>query len=83
MYWSIGEAILNRQSDQAWGTAVVTRLAEDLRAEFPTMKGFSRSNLFYMRGFAQTWPEHEQIVQQPVGQLPWGHTIALLEKLGD
>lgn len=34
-----------------------------------------------MRGFAQAWPEQEQIVQQAVGQLPWGHIIALLEKL--
>ena len=57
----------------------MTRLADDLRAEFPEMKGLSRSNLFYMRGFAAAWPE--PIVQQPVGQLPWGHVTVLLDKL--
>ena len=41
------------------------------------MKGFSRSNLLYMRAFAEAWPD-EQIVQQLVGQLPWGHNLVLI-----
>jgi predicted nuclease of restriction endonuclease-like (RecB) superfamily len=42
------------------------------------MKGLSRTNLLYMRAFAEAWPE-EQIVQQLVGQLPWGHNVRLLD----
>ena len=42
------------------------------------MKGLSRRNLFYMRGFAAAWAE--PIVQQPVAQLPWGHITVLLDK---
>jgi predicted nuclease of restriction endonuclease-like (RecB) superfamily len=83
LWWTIGDTILQRQADQAWGSAVVARLAEDLRAEFPAMKGFSRSNLFYMRAFAQAWPQREQLVQQAAGQLPWGHIMLLLDKLED
>ncbi|TLM83645.1 DUF1016 domain-containing protein [Pseudarthrobacter sp. NamE2] len=79
LYWSIGRTILERQDYQGWGSGVIGRLADDLRAEFPEMKGLSRSNLFYMRGFAAAWPE--PIVQQPVGQLPWGHITVLLDKL--
>lgn len=81
LYWSIGNTILLRQTDEEWGTQVVARLAEDLRAEFPSIKGFSRSNLFYMRAFAQAWPNREQIVQQAAGLLPWGHIMVLLDKL--
>jgi predicted nuclease of restriction endonuclease-like (RecB) superfamily len=33
-----------------------------------------------MRSFAESWSD-EQIVQQAVGQLPWGHNLALLDKL--
>lgn len=44
------------------------------------MKGFSRSNLKYMRAFAEAWPNFP-IGQQPVGQLPWGHNLVLLTKL--
>jgi hypothetical protein len=34
----------------------------------------------YMRAFADAWPEAD-FVQQPVGQLPWGHNLVLLTKL--
>jgi predicted nuclease of restriction endonuclease-like (RecB) superfamily len=78
MYWSIGRDILTRQEQDGWGSGVIGRLAQDLRTEFPDMKGLSRSNLFYMRGFAAAWPE--PIVQQAVGQLPWGHITVLLDK---
>jgi hypothetical protein len=70
LYWSIGRTILERQEEQGWGGPVVTRLAEDLRAEFPDMRGFSRSNLFYMRAFAQAWPSKDHVVQQAAGLLP-------------
>lgn len=53
---------------------MIERLAHDLRAAFPDMKGFSRANLMYMRAFAEAWPDAE-IVQQPDGQLPWGHNL--------
>ena len=46
------------------------------------MKGFSRSNLMSMRSFAGAWTK-DAIVQQPVGQLPWGHNLVLLSKLKD
>ena len=83
LYWTIGREILTQQDKQDWGSGVITRLAEDLRAEFPAMKGFSRSNLFYMRAFAVAWPNREQIVQQPAGRLPWGHVMVILDKLAD
>ena len=80
LYWHIGKEIRDRQTAQAWGAKVVERLAHDLRKAFPGMKGFSRSNLLYMRAFAEAWPD-PQIVQQVVGQLPWGHNLILLSKL--
>ncbi|MGN5239338.1 PDDEXK nuclease domain-containing protein [Rhodococcus sp. SJ-3] len=83
LYWQIGHTILERQQTERWGTKVLSRLAADLRAEFPTMKGFSRANLFYMRRFAEAWPDEDAIVQRPVGQLPWGHIAELLDKLDD
>jgi predicted nuclease of restriction endonuclease-like (RecB) superfamily len=46
------------------------------------MKGLSRTNLMYMRAFAASYPE-EQIVQQVVGQFPWGHNVRLLDLVKD
>ncbi|MFM2007962.1 MAG: hypothetical protein RLZZ09_3617 [Pseudomonadota bacterium] len=82
LYWQIGRDILQRQAEQGWGAKVIERLAHDLRTAFPDMKGFSRANLLYMRAFAAAWPDVE-IVQQAVGQLPWGHNLVLLAKLKD
>jgi predicted nuclease of restriction endonuclease-like (RecB) superfamily len=80
LYWQIGRDILTRQSNEGWGAKVIERLALDLRNAFPDMKGFSRANLMYMRAFADAWPD-ASIVQQAVGQLPWGHNLVLLTKL--
>lgn len=80
LYWRIGRDILTRQTEQGWGAKVIERLAHDLKTAFPEMKGFSRANLMYMRAFAQAWADGE-IVQQAVGQLPWGHNLVLLAKL--
>jgi predicted nuclease of restriction endonuclease-like (RecB) superfamily len=80
LYWHIGSEILDRQQAEGWGTKVVERLARDLKIEFPDVKGFSRTNLLYMRAFAEAYPD-EQVVQRTVGLIPWRHNIALIDKL--
>lgn len=83
LYWRIGSTIVDRQLHETWGAKVIDRLAADLRAEFPSMKGFSRANLFYMRRVAEAWPEEALFVQQAAGQLPWTHLTLILDKLDD
>lgn len=56
LYHYVGTEILVRQTRQGWGAKVIDRLASDLREAFPEMKGFSGSNLKYMRFFAQMCP---------------------------
>jgi len=82
LYWQIGREILDRQQRQGWGAGVVDRLARDLKAAFPDMRGFSPRNLKYMRSLAQAWPDAE-FVQQPAAQLPWFHLCTLLDKIKD
>ena len=77
LYWSIGQDILRCQQTEGWGAKVVERLAGDLRAEFPEIRGLSRFNLLSMRAFAEAYPD-DTIVQQFVGQLPCGHKVLLL-----
>jgi hypothetical protein len=79
--WSIGRDILDRQEAAGWGTKVVGRLAADLRAEFPDQRGWSRTNLMYMRRAAEVWPSEQSFVQQAVGQMPWGHVAVLLDRI--
>ncbi len=82
LYWQIGKSILEKQEQLGWGAKVIEQLSKDLRKIFPDMKGFSRTNLLYMRSFAENYPEEEK-VQQLAGQLPWFHNCVLLDKVKD
>lgn len=80
LYWHIGTEILDKQSVEGWGSKVITRLSKDLKKAFPDVRGFSRSNLKYMRAFAEAWPDWE-FGQQLAGQIPWFHNCVLLDKV--
>ncbi|UBF30484.1 PDDEXK nuclease domain-containing protein (plasmid) [Kovacikia minuta CCNUW1] len=80
LYWQLGRDILTRQQQQGWGAKVISQVAKDLQKAFPDMKGFSRTNLLYMRAFAEAYPD-EPIVQQLAGQIPWFHNCILLDKV--
>lgn len=82
LYWQIGREILARQEQVGWGGRVIQRLADDLRREFPDMKGLSPRNLLYMKQLAAAWSE-ESKVQQLVAQIPWGHIVRLLDRIKD
>jgi predicted nuclease of restriction endonuclease-like (RecB) superfamily len=79
LYHQIGLDILRQQQTHRWGDKIIQRLAADLKAAFPDMKGFSPSNLKYMRYFAEQCPSC-QIGQQPADQLPWFHIVTILTK---
>lgn len=81
LYFSIGRRLSEEAS--GWGERAVERLAEDLRATFPEMKGFSRSNLFNMRRIWLAWRAAPDSVQQLVGRIPWGHHILLVTRVPD
>ena len=55
LYWDIGRLIVQRQEKEGWGKSVVERLADDIQREFPGLGGFSRSNVFRMRAFYETY----------------------------
>jgi predicted nuclease of restriction endonuclease-like (RecB) superfamily len=80
LYHQIGTEILERQTRQGWGAKVIDRVAADLRDAFPEMRGFSSSNLKYMRFFAEKCPTG-LIGQQPADQLPWFHLVTLFTKV--
>lgn len=75
-YWSIGKHIIEQQKKASWGDKFLECLSNDLSHSFPEMRGFSKTNLKYMRIFAHYYPDG--IGQQPVDQLPWGHVTLLI-----
>lgn len=82
LYWDIGKAIVERQEKYNWGDSVVEKLANDLKKAFKTQFGFSTQNLWYMRQFYLEY-EDDSILQQFVGELPWGQNILIFSKIKD
>ena len=67
LYWDIGRGIVEKQQNAGWGDAVVERLAADLRAAFPDLRGLSVANLWRMKQIylAHTSPEFlAQVVRE-------------------
>lgn len=69
MYWDIGRMIQERQDREGWGTAVIPRLARDIRNELPEEKGFSERNIKRMLRFYREYPNILPIMPQAVAQL--------------
>lgn len=47
--WQLGRDLTMRKVEEKWGSGIVEQLSLDLRNEFPDIKGFSTTNLWYMK----------------------------------
>ena len=79
LYWSIGELIVQRQQGETWGRSVVEKLAMDVRADFPGIKGFSTANMWRMKLFYENYSSSQKLAQL-VREIGWGHNLAIFEK---
>lgn len=81
-YWDIGQLIVERQKREAWGKAVVERLARDLQIEFPGVQGFSSKNLWRMRQFFELYKDSEKL-SPLVREISWSHNLVILSSCKD
>lgn len=82
LYWQIGKTIVERQTQQGWGKAVVEQLAKDLQISFAGRSGFSARNLWKMRQFYLEY-QADTNLPQAVAEIPWGHHLELMAKVKD
>ena len=66
MSWQIGQIVSYRLKTNEWGSKVVTQLSEYLRAKDPSLKGYSRRNIYNMVNFYEAYssPEFAELVQE-------------------
>lgn len=75
-YWHLGKDIVEKKYDSKWGSKFYEKLSQDLKAEIPDAKGFSVTNLKYIKYFYEVFYEEVEIRRQLVDELtniPWGH----------
>ncbi|MCL1990878.1 MAG: PDDEXK nuclease domain-containing protein [Defluviitaleaceae bacterium] len=76
-YYNTGKMLIEKDS---WGSKFIEKLAKDLKVSFPNVKGYSATNLRYMKKFASTYIDFE-IFPHAVGKLAWRSNRMLLDKL--
>jgi hypothetical protein len=59
LYWQIGEYISDKIAKAEWGEGIVAELAQYLTKAQPGLRGFTRSNLFRMRQFYETYRRYK------------------------
>lgn len=77
LYWQVGAYISRKLERAEWGDSVVAQLAEHLASTQPSLRGFTRSNLFRMRQFYEVYRDQEKVA--PLArQLSWSHNLIIL-----
>lgn len=77
LYWRIGEYISRKLETAAWGEGVVEALARYIQRHHPSLRGFTRRNLFRMRQLFEAYRGDEK-VPALLTQLPWTHHLIIL-----
>lgn len=69
LYWDLGKEIAERGFENTYGYGFFKQLSNDLKKEFPEIKGFSSSNLRYMKQFYLFYNQYFKNFQQVAGEL--------------
>ena len=91
LYWNIGEIIVEKQKKSSWGDGFIADISKDIQKEFPDMKGFSATNIKYMRKWYVYYTNSPQAVDffkdkeiqkitPQIFQIPWGHNREIITK---
>jgi len=82
LYWDMAQMIIAKQQEASWGDGIIEKISRDLKEEFPNIKGFSKTNLLYMKKWYLFW--YDENLPQVVGEIfkiPWGHNREIITKL--
>ncbi len=77
LYWRLGEYISKKIERAEWGDGVVDELADEIAKRYPSLRGYTRRNLFRMRQFFEAY-RAEKKVSSLLTQLPWTHHLTIL-----
>ena len=67
--WQLGRDLVQKKAEERWGSGVVEQVSLDLQAAFPESKGFSTTNLWYMKQWYMFYYRELEKLPQLVGEL--------------
>ena len=79
LYYRTGKIMFENSK---YGNSFIKNVATEIKIEFPDIEGFSERNLRSMKLFYLEYKDDE-IWQQVVAKIPWGHNLLLIQKVKD
>ncbi len=76
LYYTIGAYVSDKVKNSNWGKSVVEQLAEYIKENEPTIKGFTASNIWRMKQFYETYkfsPHCGENLDDRFLSLSWSH----------
>ncbi|MCK5110965.1 MAG: hypothetical protein KAQ94_05540 [Arcobacteraceae bacterium] len=77
LYWNIGKYISTKTIKENWGKGVVKELAEYIKVQDITLKGFSDKNLWRMKQFYEAYKENKKL-SALLRELSWTNNLLIL-----
>ena len=88
MFWDVGHLLSDAQKQIGWGNGALKRLSEDMRHDYPEIKGFSVRNCQCMIQFYNEYNQEltlpkdaSPITQSPIAQLERTNTQSSIAQL--
>ena len=82
LYYSIGNLIVEKQTEYGWGKSIVEQLSKDLQEITDTTISFSERNLWLMRQLFIEYKNYPDLLPY-IFNIPWGQNIVILQKIKD
>jgi len=79
--WELGRDMELKKAEQRWGAGVVEQVSLDLQAAFPESKGFSTTNLWYMKQWYSFYSEATEKLVQFGREMPKQKLPQAVEKM--
>ena len=86
-YWELGSEIIEKQKSTSWGSGFLKLISKDLIHEFPEVKGFSLSNIQYIRRWVLFYTKSGTTCATFTNDylnillnIPWGHNRVITSK---
>jgi len=77
LYWNVGSLISEKTLLQNWGKSVVKELADYIKLQDPTIKGFSDKNLWRMKQFYESYKDNKKL-SALLRELSWTNNLLIL-----
>ena len=79
--WQLGRDLVLRKAEETWGSGIVEQVSLDLQNEFPGVKGFSTTNLWYMKKWYLFYADGDKTETNELLQDMESHLLASRQNL--